>query len=155
MSYLSAGFITDVETCGLRSIFNSPGEYYAFNIYSWLTYLLDKYAHIHLPNGLMPANILVTHMSLGVSAKKISNTCMLHLLKKLGMRHYYYANFKLYHTYLGEFPKQQRSTTKRTATYLFTLLGWQWCCSTRHKQPQLGHLWVKMNLEVDWEELLQ
>lgn len=118
LSYLSPSFSMDVETCGLIFILNSPGEYYAFNIYSWLTYLLAKYAHIHLPNGLMPANILVTHMSLAMIAKKISSTCMLHLLKTVEMKRYYYANFQLHHTYLGEFPKQQRSTTKKKVTSL-------------------------------------
>lgn len=51
---------------------------------------LAKYAHVDLPNGLMPANILVRHMSLGVSAKKISHTCMPYLLKEVGLGSYHY-----------------------------------------------------------------
>lgn len=38
----------------------------------------------------MPANILVRHMSLGASAKKISHTCMPYLPKELAVRSYHY-----------------------------------------------------------------
>lgn len=55
----------------------------------------------------MPANILVRHMSLGVSAKKISHTCMPYLLKEAALRSYHYIGL-----FLSALPHIFRWTTQ-------------------------------------------
>lgn len=137
----------------------------------WWIYLLAKYAHFHLPNGLMPVNILVIHMSLDVSAKKISNTCMLNLLKEVALRHYHYiCLFLLFLTFILRWiPQPAKKHREKESEELFFLSlhyisskhfgtfnintfdynQWRYW-SPKSKQLQLEHCWVNPSVVVDW-----